>query len=166
MLIRLIEAADVASPWAAGRYEMETVDRYTEEKWKPDLAWCRERGIDYLPCVFPGFSWANMKRDSGLSDQISRHGGRFLWKQFTNLVGIGVQQVYVGMFDEIDEGTQILKVDNEPPVSGKDTFLSYYPHPEDHYLWITGLAQKLLRREIHLSEEFPKRQDDSRPEKK
>jgi hypothetical protein len=25
-----------------------------------DIEWCKERGKDYLPVVFPGFSWHNM----------------------------------------------------------------------------------------------------------
>lgn len=157
-LHRLIEKADIVSPWSAGRYDMEILDAHTEEFWLPDLEWCNERGIDYLPCVFPGFSWANYKGTLEISDQIPRHRGRFYWKQFANLIENGVRQIYVGMFDEIDEGTQILKIDNNPPVSKKEIFLSYYPDPEDHYLWLTGIAQEMLSRTIPFDREFPERQ--------
>ena len=164
-LHRLIETADVASPWAAGRYRMEGVDEFTEELWIPDMKWCEKRGVDYLPCVFPGFSWANLRRKPILSDQIPRHGGHFLWKQFANLIKNDVQQIYVGMFDEIDEGTHILKVDNDPPVTDRDIFLSHHPQPEDHYLWLTGQAQRMLRGEIPFIAEMPKREGVPYPEK-
>lgn len=156
-LHEVIKAADMASPWAAGRYSMQGVDAWTRGYSKPDLAWCNKRGVDYLPCVYPGFSWANLHQDPKKSDARPRYGGHFLWKQFANLIEIGVEHIYVGMFDEIDEGTHILKVDNNPPVTDKDIFLSHHPQPEDHYLWITGTAQKMLRKEIPFSKKMPKR---------
>jgi hypothetical protein len=164
-LHRLIEAADVVSPWAAGRYRLAGVDGFTKNLSVPDLAWSAEKGVDYLPCVFPGFSWANLTRRPERADETPRYGGHFLWKQFANLIESGAQQIYVGMFDEIDEGTQILKVDNNPPVTDPDMFLSYAPQPEDHYLWLTGQAQKMLRGEIEFSKELPARDGFPYPEK-
>jgi glycoprotein endo-alpha-1,2-mannosidase len=58
------------------------------------------------------------------------------------------------MFDEIDEGTCIFKVDNNPPV-GKSEFLTYEGLPSDYYLWQTGQAGKMLRKEIPLSKTQP-----------
>jgi hypothetical protein len=59
------------------------------------------------------------------------------------------------MFDEIDEGTAIFKVSNNPPV-GVTKFISYEEGvPSDYYLWLTGQAGKMLRKEIPLSESQP-----------
>ena len=56
----------------------------------PDLAWCRSSGLDYLPVVFPGFSWHNLMAGRGKDaplDAIPRLGGRFLWSQFVEHFG-------------------------------------------------------------------------------
>ena len=54
--------ADIVSPWTVGRYgSPQAVARHAQDRWQPDIAWCREHGKDYLPVVFPGFSWHNMR---------------------------------------------------------------------------------------------------------
>ena len=52
--------------------------------------------------------------------------------------------LYVAMFDELDEGTAIFKIRSDPP-SGKSEFHSEPEVANDHYLWLTGKAGKLLR---------------------
>jgi hypothetical protein len=64
--------------------------------------------------------------------------------------------MYVAMFDEMDEGTCIFKVDNNPPSGGGSSFLNYEGLPSDYYLWLTGNGTKMLRKEIPLSETMPK----------
>ena len=69
--------------------------------------------------------------------------------------------IYVAMFDEIDEGTAIFKCDPNPPV-GNSPFLKYYDEqgnslPSDHYLWITGQGERMLRQEIPLTGIIPTR---------
>ncbi|RMF99372.1 MAG: hypothetical protein D6741_08655, partial [Planctomycetota bacterium] len=57
----ILAAADVISPWTVGRYRTPAgAERHAQEYWKLDFEWCRERGIDYMPVVFPGFSWHNL----------------------------------------------------------------------------------------------------------
>ncbi len=61
-LHEVLRMADVLSPWTPGRYRTpEGAARHAADVWRPDLAWCREQGLDYLPVAFPGFSWHNMK---------------------------------------------------------------------------------------------------------
>jgi hypothetical protein len=154
-LHEIIAEADIVSPWTVGRYDSpETAQRHAEERWKPDLQWCREHGKDYLPVVFPGFSWHNMKPEYPL-DQIPRLKGKFLWTQYVAAKRVGATMIYQAMFDEMDEGTAIFKCTNDPPV-GASRFVTYEGLPSDHYLRLTGQGARLLRGEIS-SEAGPQR---------
>ena len=79
------------------------------------MAWCRDNRIDYVPVVFPGFSWHNMHPES-TAVQIPRNNGKFYWKQLVGSIHEGAEMIYVAMFDEIDEGTAIFKTTKDPPV--------------------------------------------------
>ena len=156
-LHRIAAAADIISPWTVGRYgSPEDAAKHARRRWQPDVAWCREHKIEYLPVVFPGFSWHNSHPGAAF-DQIPRLNGKFLWKQMVEARGIGASMLYVAMFDEMDEGTAIFKCSNDPPV-GASRFLTFDGLPTDHYLWLTGMGGKLLRSEIPPSDELPLRQ--------
>ena len=155
----VIRAADVVSPWMVGRFRApDQVARIARDIWKPDLDWCDKNGQDYLPVVFPGFSWHNLNPDSPL-DQIPRLGGRFLWQQFVELRRIGASMVYQAMFDEVDEGTAIFKCTNDPP-TGESDFLDYEGLPSDHYLWLVGQGGRLIRAEIPIADDLPMRNEN------
>ena len=152
----IIKLADVVSPWTVGRYKTEVeVKRHEEKLLKPDLTWCAEAKVDYLPVVFPGFSWHNMNPRSAL-DFIPRRRGEFLWSQFAALKRAGASMAYVAMFDEVDEGTAIFKCTNDVPVDEKSKFVAYEGLPSDFYLKLTGAGAKLLRGEIPVTETVPK----------
>jgi hypothetical protein len=153
---RLIMQADIVSPWTVGRFRTpEEAGDFAKKVMAPDIAWCKEKKKEYLPVVFPGFSWHNMFPDKPL-DQIPRLGGRFLWTQYAEAKKAGVTMVYQAMFDEVDEGTAIYKCTNAPPV-GESKFLTYEGLPSDHYLWLVGQAARMLRGELPLTETMPKR---------
>ena len=155
-LHRIIKSAHIVSPWSIGRFRtLAEVEKYAADVWQGDLAWCQANGIEYLPVVFPGFSWHNMKPSSKLN-AIPRQGGKFLWKQFVEVNQAGATMVYQAMFDEVDEATAIFKCTNHPPV-GKSPFLDYEGLPSDHYLWLVGQGAKLIRGEIPSSETLPSR---------
>lgn len=82
-------------------------------------------------------------------------GGRFYWDQMATMINAGAEMIYVAMFDEIDEGTAIMKVSDTPPNSDKAHFVDNDGMPSDHYLWLTGLGAKMLRKEIPVSFEMP-----------
>jgi len=141
--------ADVISPWTVGRYASpSSAAQYAEKLLKPDLAWCHQNEIDYLPVVFPGFSWHNM--NDGPSDQIPRLRGQFLWSQFLQAKKAGVSMVYVAMFDEVDEGTAIFKCANDVPIGQKSKFVTFEGLPNDFYLKLVGKGTKLIQGDVSL----------------
>jgi hypothetical protein len=156
MLLEVIKSADIVHPWTPGRYKnIKTADNHKRDYTIADKQWCDQNNLLYMPVVFPGFSWSNLKNDPSLLNQIPRLKGDFLWRQFYNNITAGVETMYVAMFDEMDEGTCIFKVDNNPPSGGGSSFLNYEGLPSDYYLWLTGQATKMLRKEIPVSESQP-----------
>ena len=142
----VLKLADVLSPWSVGRYRSaEEVTRNVTVHQRADREWCEKAGISYLPVLFPGFSWKNMNGPE--TTQISRDGGRFLWRQFVATMGAGNRSAYIAMFDEIDEATAIFKCTNDPPV-GASTFQTYEGLPADHYLWLCQEGRRLLRGDV------------------
>ncbi|MGJ8726399.1 MAG: glycoside hydrolase family 71/99-like protein [Roseibacillus sp.] len=155
-LHELLALADVISPWTPGRYRTpKEAKSHAETFYETDIAWCEERSLDFLPVVFPGFSWHNMKPEDQLA-VTPRLKGRFLWSQFVAAKQAGASMIYVAMFDEVDEGTAIFKCTNHPPV-GPNPFLTYEGLPSDHYLWLTGEGGRLLREERELGSALPDR---------
>jgi hypothetical protein len=160
-LHEVMAQADVVMPWMVQRFtpllhaEME---RYAAQV-KADLDWCAKRGLDYAPCVYPGFSWFNLSKvefgGRHPLNQIPRQEGRFYWNQMVAGVSSGAKMLYVAMFDEMDEGTAIFKCSNTPPVGPQ--FCDYEGLPSDHYLWLTGKAGQMLRGEITPTPQIPER---------
>lgn len=155
-LHRLIAKADIVCPWTVGRYASPRgAAEHARLRWQKDIAWCQTERKEYMPVVFPGFSWHNLKADAPL-DQIPRLKGQFLWKQFVEASKSGARMIYTAMFDEMDEATAIFKCSNDPP-TGASRFLTLEGLPSDHYLWLTGMGGKLLRGEIPRSDDLPTR---------
>ncbi len=164
-LHQLIQSADVVMPWMVQRFtpllHLFDVPRY-EEQVKADIAWCAQRNVDYVPCVYPGFSWFNM-HGHGRGDnymiyplnQIPRQKGRFYWSLISGAIHAKAKMLYVAMFDEMDEGTAIFKCSNNPPAGVH--LCNYEGVPTDEYLWLTGEAGKMLRGEIPFSRSMPSR---------
>ncbi|MBN9381132.1 MAG: GH92 family glycosyl hydrolase [Chitinophagaceae bacterium] len=152
-LLDVIRKADIVHPWFVGRYNEETYVNF-RDRLPADIAWCKENKVDYVPTVFPGFSWHNMYNKSPMN-QIPRNRGKFYWQQIAGAIGAGAEMLYVAMFDEVDEGTAILKASKNPPV-GESSFVTFEDDvPSDYYLTLTGYAGKMLRKEIPFSEDVP-----------
>ena len=155
----LIKKCDIVMPWAVGRYKMET---YNSSNVREDINWAKANGVDYVPLVFPGFSWGNLKNDTSMYNSISREKGSFLWKQIAGAKKEGAKSLYVAMFDEIDEGTAIYKVLNQKnvPLNGNQgkKFIGIEDDlPTDHYLWLTGQGAKWFHSEGDYGNEKPVR---------
>ena len=147
-LLELVKQADIVHPWLVGRFDNNTYEPY-RKSIEEDIKWCKANGKDYMPVLFPGFSWHNMKKDAP-QNMIPRLGGRFFWKQVKGAVDAGAESPYLAMFDEIDEGTAFFKCTNTPPV-GESSFITYEGEAPDHYLWLAGEAAKYLRGELRSS---------------
>jgi len=155
----LIKKCDMIMPWAVGRYKMES---YNSSVIAEDIKWTNANGVDYVPLVFPGFSWGNLQKDISLYNSIPRLKGDFLWKQIAGAKKEGAQSLYVAMFDEIDEGTAIYKVLNQKNVplngtQGKKFVGIEDDLPTDYYLWLTGQGAKWFHEEDNYGETKPKR---------
>lgn len=136
----LIKKADIIMPWAVGRFGSAN---YNERIVYDDIQWCKANKVDYVPLVFPGFTWGNMHKDPALYYQIPRLKGDFLWQQIAGAKNVGATSLYVAMFDEIDEGTAIFKAARaaDTPLNG-DGGLKFVgienDLASDYYLWLTG----------------------------
>ncbi len=141
---------DVLSPWTVGRFrDAKSADEFYRTVMAPDVNETRSLGIDYLPVVFPGFSWHNLKGTASFN-QIPRRSGRFYWRQVTNAVRLGTTMMYGAMFDEVDEGTAMFKVAETAraaPVEARFLTLDEDGEavPKDWYLRLAGETQRVLR---------------------
>ena len=153
-----LRTLDIISPWTVGAF----VDDPGADNYKPtmvaDLASAADAGAEFMPVVFPGFSWKNL--NNGPLNQIPRRGGKFWWRQLYNAKSAGAPFVYGAMFDEVDEGTAMFKV--VPTAAGLPTEYPFLPLdadgealPSDWYLRLAGEGARMLRGEIPLSPTRP-----------
>lgn len=130
-------------PWNTGNFSYAGTNRYaTTAYWATDLQMAAKAGLFYLPELYPGFSWDNMQQLTPGSSKIDRLGGDFLWRQFCAVKQLGLDSAFVGMFDEVNEGTAIYKVSNTPPT--QEHFVTYDGYPSDWYLRLTGEGARML----------------------
>lgn len=163
-LHELIMEADLIMPWMVQRFTPllhNDMDRY-RDVILDDMKWCKENNIDYVPCVCPGFSWHNLSIRQFPDDikpvgSIPRQGGKFYWQQISTAILAGAEMIYVAMFDEVNEGTAIFKISDDPPVHETALFVKNDGKPSDHYLWLTGEASKMLKRQKPLMLRMPQR---------
>jgi len=150
---------DIISPWSVGRYStVGGADNFRVNLIVPDLAEATLNGREYMPVIFPGFSWCNL--NGGPLNQIPRNGGTFYWRQAYNAKRSGCTMIYGAMFDEVDEGTAMYKLAptaNETPVQGSWVPLNIDGSnlPSDWYLRLAGEATRMLRGEIPLQSTIP-----------
>jgi hypothetical protein len=154
-------AADVVSPWATTGFRNDAeADAYRTHVLEPDLALTGQRGQDYMPILFPGFSWHNLQAGAHPMNAIPRRGGRFYWRQVFNAIDAGATNLFTTMYDEVDEGTAVYKVaetQNDVPAQGNYLTLDADGErlPSDWYLRLGGAAGRMLRGEIPTQAQIP-----------
>jgi hypothetical protein len=153
------QSLDMASPWTVGRYKgsegAKDWWKLTNNRLETELAYCEEYGIEFLPVIFPGFAWSNLR--SGLNsppNEIPKESGDFMWTQAALLREHGLQSMYIAMFDEYDEGTAIMKgaEDSYGIPKGEQYFYTQASEgtylSSDYYLRLAGAIADLTKQEI------------------
>lgn len=145
---------DVISPWNVGNTERVDGQKQAATRyWRDDIAAAKEAKMAYLPVIYPGFGWTRLKGKQAADANIPRLKGEFFWRQFATAHELGIPMAYVAMFDEVDEGTAIFKVTNDPPTQGP--FQTYEGLPSDWYLRLTGAGTKMIRGQAPFSRPIP-----------
>jgi hypothetical protein len=151
---------DIVQPWTVGRYStLAQVDAWKQTHLVPDIALTKKNHQIYMPVIFPGFSWHNLNRDKP-ENQIPRLGGKFLWEQAYNARKAGASIVKIAMFDEVNEGTAILKAAPsraDAPAQGYWLTLDADGEklPNDWYLRLAGEIGRMFRGETSPSSKVP-----------
>ncbi|GIW92697.1 MAG: hypothetical protein KatS3mg110_0738 [Pirellulaceae bacterium] len=134
---------DVLSPWNVGNYRIRNdVKVANTDTWEGDLQTAARFGHDLMPVLYPGFGWSNLKRRRSDREEIPRRKGAFFQEQLDVVARLNISCAYVAMFDELDEGTAILPVSNQPPQQAR--FVTYEDLPSDAYLRLAGEAAQRL----------------------
>jgi len=142
-LHNIIKEGHIVMPWFVARFiSLEDLSRRYSLQLRNDLQWLNSNRIEYIPVVYPGFSWSNLEPGSPF-DMISRQQGRFLWEQVKIARAAGVRYLFQAMFDEVNEGTNIFKVTDDVPVGGK--WLTYEGLGSDFYLKMVGKATLCIK---------------------
>ncbi len=152
---RALARLDAIKPWNVGNYsrDQDGARHASTGTWLEDQRICQARGQIWLPVIYPGFGWDNLQRLPPGQSTIPRAGGRFYWEQFARLAELKADAAFVAMFDEVDEGTAIFKVTNEPPTQAR--FLTFDGLPTDWYLRLTGAGAAMLRGDRPFSATIP-----------
>ena len=150
-----VAALDGYAPWNVANYSTEPSGKRHASlgTWADDKRECERLGRLWLPVVYPGFAWTHLKGKGAAGATIPRDGGRFLWEQFVELARLGADSAFVAMFDEVDEGTAVFKVTDDPPLQAG--FVGLDAMPSDWYLRLVGEGARMLRKERPISAEIP-----------
>jgi hypothetical protein len=153
---------DVVQPWAVGRYrDSAGVDKWKDDMIVPDVALAARNKQIYMPVIFPGFSWNNLKRDAP-KNAIPRNRGEFLWRQAYNAKVAGATVLKIAMFDEVNEGTAVFKVAarrQDAPDQGYWLTLDADGAnlPSDWYLRLSGEITRMFHGEIPPDPKLPEK---------
>ena len=158
-MITLIKKVDIIKPWHTSRYKRSEMKTQFKDILVDDIAWCKANGLEYTATISPGI---REKILHGNGYEKSREGGYYFWDMAKVAIDAGIEMLYLGMYDEVDEGTQYHKISNNPPFYSNDLhFATYGNNPEDHYLWLAGEATRAVRGEFVMGDTFRERANNS-----
>ena len=142
----LVNSLDVISPWTT------SADALTAKEYglkvEKEMKLIANTPIIYSPVIFPGFSWKNLKDET--LNAVPRNGGRFYENIAKASIAAGAKTLYTAMFDEVDEGTAIMKTlakTSELPTSGTFLPLDFdgVDLDSDHFLKLAGNFSRSLK---------------------
>jgi hypothetical protein len=136
--------ADMIMPWRVG-----TQSGFAGED-KQDIAYCNKLGIDYQTDIYPGYAFYNTNGASSPKNFIPRMHGNFMWSQFQAAQQAGVKSVFISMFDEMNEGTAILKCAEDTTMIPKGAYFLTLDADgthvsSDYYLRLTNNGQQMIK---------------------
>lgn len=119
----------------------------------------------HIPHVFPGFSWTHLQNSSTATSR-DREDGLFYWRMLSDAVNqTEAPWLFIGMFDEYDEGTNLIPATDDPPLPDTDsggnslTYQTSDPRPNDWWMALTGAAKKALQGKAAISDAIPTESD-------
>ena len=118
-------------------------------------------GMKILPHAWPGFSNNNLKKTVFPTSHTARNGGAWYWTRLYNAVSCGAEQIFLGMFDEYDEGTAIMPMsDNHPDIydEGGTTWGHYLDNEGLDPFWslrLSGAGKEMLNGQRTPSSSLP-----------
>ncbi len=142
--LALLEKVDIISPDTIGKYNHpRQVRREGQSVWAAEKAWCDDRGIDYLPVIYPGYSRSSLNAEK--QNLVPRRHGKFLWAQFQSARNAGCEMAYIATFDGMHNGTAIFKFDQTALQIEDINGIGFEDIPSDYYLKLTGEGGMLLK---------------------
>ena len=155
-----MKKAEVISPWYVG--STETRAEYEElciKSIAPAKKWCDEHGILFVPVIYPGFSWYNLRNGGNPHNRTPRDGGKYYWMQSHQNLALGVESMYIAMLDEVDECTAFFKTSENASMSPVEGFwldldADGYTLPSDWYLRCAGKTAAIVRGDLPNSPEL------------
>jgi hypothetical protein len=144
-------------PWSVGRRIKDPTTGYEVQntaEWAGDMEKCKANNVIFMPVFNSGTHVAGPPPAPPAGPAVPRRTGNYLWEQFVAASKTGViNSVFVAMFDEINEGTQIMKIENNPPTQAP--FLTYDGATSDYYLRLVGVGAKMLKEHVPITPVIP-----------
>ena len=142
--------------WRDHLKKYDCVSPWMSQSYAEDIADFNKLGLPYYGHVKPGFSWANLMHLPG-DEPIAytpRERGAAYWQLLSKAAQAHVERLFVGMFDEYDEGTAIMPMSDDPPPTpdrpGASALFFRGPKSEGH-----GHRVALPAVELALGGQFP-----------
>ena len=115
----------------------------------PDAAFFRNRGQDFYPHIWPGFSWAHLKMlpATPLDQYTDRSGGQFFWTKGREWINAGAtDSLFFGMWDEYDEATHIMPMTDDPPPPHTEwgRFINNQGKPSDWWMMLSDELKRMM----------------------
>ena len=154
---------DVVQPWTVGVIDNKPapdgVEGWRTRNLIPDIAQTNKNGQLLMPVLIPGNAG---RTDDGAADDTGseREGGKQLWREVVAAHNAGAVFIKVAMFDEINEGTQLIKTSpNAASSPDTDTWVNLdadgYKLPSDWYLRVMFEAGRVFHGDVEPSAELP-----------
>jgi hypothetical protein len=144
-------------PWSVGRRTKDPATGYAVQntsEWAGDMEKCKANNVMFMPVFNSGTHIAGPPPIPPAGPIVPRRTGNYLWEQFVAASKTGViNSAFVAMFDEVNEGTQIMKIENHPPTQAP--FLTYDGATSDYYLRLVGTGAKMLREHTPITPVIP-----------